>query len=409
MVLARFLRDFVRYGRLTLIDGHGQRFDAIGSEPGPAVVARLHDRNLHWRLLLDPSLALGEGYMDGRITLEQGGIYDLLALCIQNLAARKGRNALFDQIERLQVMFRSFAQRNSRDNAKRNVAHHYDLSDALYDLFLDRDRQYSCAYFAAPDMTLDQAQRAKQRHLAAKLLLKPGQRVLDIGSGWGGLALSLARLGNCDVTGITLSPSQRDVAEQRAKAAGLAERVRYQLVDFRDVEGPFDRIVSVGMFEHVGVPHYRDFFARAAALLKDDGVAVLHSIGRSDGPGATNHWIRKYIFPGGYSPALSEVLPWIERAGLFVTDVEVLRLHYAETLRHWRERFMAARDDVKRIYDDRFCRMWEFYLAGSEVTFRWGGHIVFQIQMAKRIDAVPLTRDYIYETERQIASAIAAE
>jgi len=233
--------------------------------------------------------------------------------------------------------------------------------------------------------------------------------VLDIGSGWGGLALNLARLGSCDVTGITLSPSQRAVATRRARDAGLDGRVRYDLVDWRDVAGPFDRIVSVGMFEHVGVPHYAHFFRRLAELLTDDGVAVLHSIGRADGPGVTNPWIRKYIFPGGYSPALSEVLPWIERAGLYVTDVEVLRLHYAETLRHWRKRFMAARAEVARIYDERFCRMWEFYLAGSEATFRWGGHMVFQIQMSRRVDAVPLTRDYMYETERRIANAVAAE
>jgi cyclopropane-fatty-acyl-phospholipid synthase len=409
MILAHFLEDFVRYGRLTVIDADGRQVIAQGALPGPSVTARLHDRSLKRRLLIDPSLAVGEGYMDGRITLEEGDLYDLLSLCMQNLAVRKGRWAPFDLIGRAQWLMRSFAQRNSRDTARRNVAHHYDLSDALYDLFLDRDRQYSCGYFTSPSDTLDQAQRAKQRHLAAKLLLAPGQRVLDVGSGWGGLALNLARLGNCDVTGITLSPPQREVAERRAAEAGMASRVRYQLVDFRDIAGPFDRIISVGMFEHVGVPYYRTFFERIAELLTDDGVAVLHSIGRADGPGTTNSWIRKYIFPGGYSPALSEVLPWIERAGLIVTDVEILRLHYAETLQLWRKRFMAARDEVRRIYDDRFCRMWEFYLAGSEVTFRWGGHMVFQIQMAKRVNAVPLTRDYMYETERRIASAVAAE
>jgi cyclopropane-fatty-acyl-phospholipid synthase len=409
MILAHFLRDFVRYGRLTVIDATGRRCTAVGPQPGPSVTARLHDRSMDWRLLVDPSLAVGEGYMDGRITVEDGDLYDLLALCMLNLSARHGRWAPFDMIERVQWMLRTFAQRNGRDTARRNVAHHYDLSDAMYDLFLDRDRQYSCAYFTSPNDTLEQAQRAKQRHLAAKLMLAPGQRVLDVGSGWGGLALNLARLGNCDVTGITLSPPQREVAERRAAEAGLASRVRYQLVDFRDVVGPFDRIVSVGMFEHVGLPNYREFFRRIADLLTDDGVAVLHSIGRADGPGATNAWIRKYIFPGGYSPALSEVLPWIERAGLFATDIEVLRLHYAETLRHWRKRFMAARDEVARIYDERFCRMWEFYLAGSEATFRFGGHMVFQIQLAKRVDAVPLTRDYMYETERRIASAVAAE
>jgi cyclopropane-fatty-acyl-phospholipid synthase len=408
MVLARVMQNFVQHGRLTLIDAHGVTHRFVGPLPGPTVTTRLHDPRLHWRMAVDPGLAIGEAYMDGTLTVEDGEIYDLAALCMQNLVAKRPK-ALFDLLDRLQITFRGFAQRNDRDNAKRNVAHHYDLSDALYDLFLDRDRQYSCAYFTAPADTLDQAQRAKQRHLAAKLLLAQGQRVLDIGSGWGGLSLYLARLGNCDVTGITLSPSQREVAERRAREAGLDGRVRYNLTDWRDVQGPFDRIVSVGMFEHVGVPHYKAFFQRLADLLTDDGVAVLHSIGRADGPGATNPWIRKYIFPGGYSPALSEVLPWVERAGLYVTDIEILRLHYAETLRHWRKRFMAAREQVMRIYDERFCRMWEFYLAGSEATFRWGGHIVFQIQMSKRVDAVPLTRDYMYETERQIAKAVAAE
>jgi cyclopropane-fatty-acyl-phospholipid synthase len=408
MVLARVMRNFVQHGRLTVVDANGVTHRFVGRLPGPTVTTRLHDKRLNWRMATDPSLAIGEAYMDGTLTVEDGEIYDLIALCMQSLVAERPR-ALFDLLARVQIAFRDFAQRNDRDNAKRNVAHHYDLSDALYDLFLDRDRQYSCAYFTTPNDTLDQAQRAKQRHLAAKLLLAPGQRVLDIGSGWGGLALNLARLGNCDVTGITLSPSQRDVAERRAQEAGLDGRVRYQLIDWRDVEGPFDRIVSVGMFEHVGVPNYKAFFQRLADLLADDGVAVLHSIGRADGPGATNPWIRKYIFPGGYSPALSEVLPWIERAGLYVTDIEILRLHYAETLRHWRKRFMAARDEVARIYDERFCRMWEFYLAGSEATFRWGGHIVFQIQMSKRVDAVPMTRDYMYETERLIAKAVAAE
>jgi len=410
MVLARFLDGFVRHGRITLTDACGRSHRTVGALPGPEVAVRLHDRRLHWRLLVNPGLSVGEAYMDGTLTLDQGDVYDLIELCMLNayVGDRRGR-ALFDVVDYLQTLLRRFAQDNHHDRARRNVAHHYDLSDTLYDLFLDRDRQYSCAYFTSPGDSLEQAQRAKQRHLAAKLLLRPGLRVLDIGSGWGGLALSLARIGEVDVTGITLSPPQREVAERRAAEVGLGGRVRYKLCDWRDVRGPFDRIVSVGMFEHVGVPHYRAFFQRLRELLAEDGVAVLHSIGRADGPGATNPWIRKYIFPGGYSPALSEVLPWIERADLHVTDVEVLRLHYAETLRHWRRRFLASRDRVAQLYDERFCRMWEFYLAGSELTFRICGHMVFQIQMAKRVGTVPLTRDYMYETERTLMNAVAAE
>jgi cyclopropane-fatty-acyl-phospholipid synthase len=302
-----------------------------------------------------------------------------------------------------------FQQYNPLHAARENVAHHYDLSDTLYDLFLDIDRQYSCAYFTRPDVTLETAQADKKRHIAAKLLLRPGQKVLDIGCGWGGLALYLARECGVQVTGLTLSSEQLKVAERRAAAAGLADRVRFHLRDYRTETGRYDRIVSVGMFEHVGVVHYPAFFRKLDELLSPDGVALLHSIGRMDGPGATNPWIRKYIFPGGYSPAMSEVLPEVEKVGLWITDIEVLRLHYAETLRHWRQRFLANRERIKNLYDERFCRMWEFYLAGSEVAFRHQGHIVFQMQIAKRVDAVPLTRDYMFDWERQRDPGLSAD
>jgi cyclopropane-fatty-acyl-phospholipid synthase len=286
----------------------------------------------------------------------------------------------------------------------------FPLSDQLYDLFLDDDRQYSCGYFTGPTDDINRAQLDKKRHLAAKLRLTPGMRVLDIGSGWGGLALHLANAGASDVTGITLSKEQLKVSRERAERAGLAARVRFEFCDYRELTGQFDRVVSVGMFEHVGVNHYPAFFAKLKSLLTDDGIAVLHSIGRMDGPGATNPWIRKYIFPGGYSPALSEVLPGIERQGLWTTDIEILRLHYAQTLRLWRQRFEANRERIAALYDERFCRMWEFYLIGSELAFRHGGHMVFQIQLAKRQDAVPLTRDYITAGERSgLDQAVAAE
>jgi cyclopropane-fatty-acyl-phospholipid synthase len=296
--------------------------------------------------------------------------------------------------------FRRWQQYNPIPRAHRNVAHHYDLSGTLYDLFLDADRQYSCAYFPTPGIPIEAAQANKKRHIASKLLLKPGQKVLDIGSGWGGLALYLARECDVEVTGLTLSSEQLKVAQHRAAAAGLAERVRFELCDYRVHQGSYDRIVSVGMFEHVGVPHYRDFFATVKRLLTPDGVALLHSIGRMDGPYVTNPWMRKYIFPGGYSPALSEVVPVVEQAKVWITDIEILRLHYAETLKAWRQRFNANRERIRALYDERFCRMWEFYLAASEVAFRQQGHIVFQMQLSKSIDAVPLTRDYMFDWER---------
>jgi cyclopropane-fatty-acyl-phospholipid synthase len=286
------------------------------------------------------------------------------------------------------------------------VAHHYDLDGRLYSLFLDADRQYSCAYFETPDTSLDDAQLAKKRHLAAKLLLdKPDTRVLDIGCGWGGLGLYLADVTGADVTGVTLSQEQHAIANERAAERGLSQHARFELQDYRDVPGPFDRIVSVGMFEHVGVGHYDEFFKQCARLLADDGVMVLHSIGRSEGPSVTNPWISKYIFPGGYIPALSEVLPYIEKHGLLVTDIEILRLHYAETLKAWRERFMAHREEAERIYDRRFVRMWEFYLAASEMSFRDQNMMNFQIQITKKQGVTPMTRDYMLETERALQAA----
>ncbi len=282
------------------------------------------------------------------------------------------------------------------------MAHHYDLDGRLYSLFLDADRQYSCAYFERPDQSLDDAQLAKKRHLAAKLLLKPGQRVLDIGSGWGGLGLYLAEMAGSAVTGVTLSEEQLAVANERATEKNIADKAQFRLQDYRDITEQFDRIVSVGMFEHVGVTHYNTFFRKCAQMLDDDGVMVLHSIGRSEGPGITNPWIAKYIFPGGYIPALSEVLPAVERAGLLVTDIEILRLHYADTLKAWRQRFLAHREEVEKIYDKRFIRMWEFYLASSEMAFRQQNLMTMQIQVTKRQGVVPITRDYIALEEQRL-------
>src|SRR5437763_3683788 len=304
-------------------------------------------------------------------------------------------------------LIRRFLQYNPVPRARRNVAHHYDLSDQLYEMCLDSDRQYSCAYFRALEDDLETAQYNKKRHIASKLLLRPGDRVLDIGCGWGGMALYLATECDVEVTGLTLSAEQHAVAQRRAAAAGLSDRVRFFLRDYREEPGQYDRIVSVGMFEHVGMNHYDRFFAQLKSMLNPDGVALLHAIGRMDGPGSTNPWLRKYIFPGGYSPALSEVTPAVERARLWITDIEILRLHYADTPRAWRVRFEQNRDRIRALYDERFCRMWDIYLTGSEIAFRRQSHIVFQMQLAQRIETVPLTRDYMVDWEREHTGAAA--
>jgi cyclopropane-fatty-acyl-phospholipid synthase len=398
MLLSAMLRHIVRRGTFRVYDADGQ-LHVFSGEPWRTITMRLHEPAVARELFFNGRLKLGEAFMDGRLTVEDGSIYDLLdflglnmSLAPPHLIMRVG-----DEIGRL---LRVFQQYNPLHTARKNVAHHYDLSDTLYSLFLDNDRQYSCAYFVTPNDTLEEAQSNKKRHLAAKLLLEPGQQVLDIGCGWGGLAIYLAQQCDVQVTGITLSVEQLRVAQRRAAEARVSDRVRFELMDYREITGRYDRIVSVGMFEHVGVVHYPAFFQHLREILADDGVALLHSIGRSDGPGHTNAWMRKYIFPGGYSPAISEVVPVVERTGLWITDIEVLRLHYAETLRQWRARFLANRDRVRALYDERFCRMWEFYLAASEVAFRRDGHINFQMQLAKRVDTVPLTRDYMFDWER---------
>ncbi len=339
--------------------------------------------------------------MDGSLRLERGTLWDLMDLLCKNLAGQP--DGWLVRLAR--PIISSLTQHNSRRLSRRNVSHHYDLSNKLYRLFLDKDLQYSCAYFKRPDLTLDAAQTAKKRHLIAKLQLQAGQRVLDIGCGWGGLALSIAEAANVEVLGITLSREQLEVAKQRASEAGLSERVKFKLMDFRDVrKDAFDRIVSVGMFEHVGAPNYAAFFEQIHKLLSPSGIAVLHAIGRMHGPSITSRWMQKYIFPGGYIPALSQVIPHVERCGFWLTDLEILRLHYANTLRLWRERIQQSREAVEKLYDQRFCRMWEYYLVASEMSFRYAGFMVFQIQLAKAVGAVPLTRDYLFEAEGKATS-----
>jgi cyclopropane-fatty-acyl-phospholipid synthase len=393
-----FLSRFIRRGSVTFTTASGASF-TCGDGTGTPVAVRFTTPEAERHLLTDPELALGETYTDGTFVVDNGTITDLLAIAMDqpDLSPRWGK---------LQWWGRYFArhiqQFNPRGRAKRNVSRHYDLDGRLYRLFLDADMQYSCAYFETPDATLDDAQLAKKRHVVAKLGVKPGHRVLDIGCGWGGLGLYLAEMTGATVTGVTLSEEQFSVANARAGEQGLSDRARFLLQDYRDTPGPFERIVSVGMFEHVGVDYYDTYFNRCAELLTDDGAMVLHAIGRPEGPGITNPWIAKYIFPGGYIPALSEVLPAIERSGLLVTDIEILRLHYAETIKAWRERFLARREEAAKLYDEHFVRMWEFYLAASEMSFRKQNGMVFQIQLAKRQDAVPLTRDYIGREEQRL-------
>ncbi len=395
------LRRWIRNGRLSLVCPDGS-LRSYGDGKGREIRARITSRKWMRRLLLDADRWLGEAYMDGGLVMEQGDIADFMTLLMANV-----READYPLFVRWLELFRRRAfrlrNRNSRQRSRRNVAHHYDLDGRLYDLFLDADRQYSCAYFDAPGCDLEAAQLAKKRHLAAKLAIRPGMRILDIGCGWGGLALYLAQVyDDVRVVGITLSTEQLEHARARAERLGLADRVEFRLQDYRDISERFDRIVSVGMFEHVGVPHFPAFFRKVRELLADDGVAVLHSINRADGPGVTSRWIDRYIFPGGYIPAMSEVLPAIEKTGLIVSDVEILRRHYADTLKHWRERFMARSLRAAELYDDRFVRMWEFYLAGSEAMFRSGLMNNFQIQMVKHNEALPLTRDYMFEEERRL-------
>ena len=400
-LLDAILTRFILRGRLSVRYPSGRFTTYAGQHDGPAAGLELRTRRALRGLITNPALSLGECYMDGELLPLGATIYDLLDVLILNQCDGGGHPGL-SVFGGARHAVRRVSQWNPATRARRNVAHHYDVGDRLYALFLDADWQYSCAYFRTGRETLEEAQVAKKRHIAAKLLLdRPNLRVLDIGCGWGGMALTLARDYGAQVLGITLSSEQLARARVRAAEAGLEDRVQFQLLDYRDaaITGPFDRIVSVGMFEHVGLNHYGAFFRRMRALLAPEGVALLHAIGRSDGPGETNPWLRRYIFPGGYSPALSEVFAAVERSGLVATDVEVLRLHYAETLRHWRRRFNSHRDEIAALYDERFCRMFEFYFAGSELAFRRAGHMVWQLQVSPTVAGVPLTRDYMAAAE----------
>lgn len=385
---------FIQIGNLIVIDHKQNRF-TYSKSLTPPIIMRLHSKKIERQLCLNPELALGEGYMRGEITLDHGNIYDLLYLLILNMKDRSFSPFGLLQ-DKASYLFRNILQYNPISRAKSHVEQHYNLSKEFYKLFLDQDLQYSCAYFHNINETLELAQMHKKKHLAAKLKLQPGQKVLDIGCGWGGLALHLAKEENVEVTGLTLSQEQLAVATERAKSAGLSDRVRFYLRDYREEKNEYDRIISVGMFEHVGVQYYPLFFKQIYSLLNKEGLAVLHSIGCSSGPSTTGPWLRKYIFPGGYCPALSETLASFEPSKLLITDIEILHHHYAETLRHWRTNFLHHYEKIKLMFGEQFCRMWEFYLAGCEVAFRLRGYMVFQIQMVKDLHLAPLMRTYLY-------------
>ena len=393
-LLRAMFRKFFVVGSLDVQMPNGEK-QTFGDRQADPVSISIKDAATARKICLNPELSVGEAYMDGTLTIENDDLHGFLTIVLSNIA--KSEELPISRVLRSwRNLCRNLLQFNTSWMARSNVEHHYDLSDRLYELFLDEDRQYSCAYFEDEGDSLEYAQIQKKRHIANKLLLSPGQKVLDIGSGWGGMGITLAKEYGVDVTGVTLSTQQQKKANERAAEAGETHRAKFLLKDYRSIEGTFDRIVSVGMFEHVGAPHYLEFFKKIRDILADDGIALLHTIGRSGPPGSTNPWITKYIFPGGYVPAMSETMAAIEKAGLTVTDVEVLRLHYAETLKNWHSRFMSNIEEIRKEYDDRFCRMWRFYLLSCEMTFRYNDQVVFQFQIAKRKDAVPLTRDYLY-------------
>ena len=390
-----YIRKTIIKGKLSVEFPSGEIF-VVGEDSAEPIKIKITNEKTLKRLCLNPSLALGESYMDEGLTIEGDDLKGLGELVFINIANLEN-TPITKFINFFMKCIRKITQFNNQIRARKNIQHHYDLTDELYVLFLDKDRQYSCAYFTSQENSLEQAQINKKDHIAKKLLIEPGMDILDIGSGWGGLGLTLAKDYGARVKGVTLSTEQHKISNRRAREEALADQVDFSLMDYRAVKDKFDRIVSVGMFEHVGVPHYREYFSSIRNLLKEDGVALLHTIGRSSPPAGTNAWLAKYIFPGGYVPALSETMQAIEKEGLMVNDIEFLRLHYAETLAHWYTRFMSNIDRIRDIYDERFCRMWRYYLVMCEMSFRYGGLAVFQIQLSHKNDIVPITRDYLYK------------
>ena len=395
MQLARFLNNVFKKDGFILIDANSKSYIIGNPKSENPIKLKILNKNLHYKLLFHPDLYFGEAYTDGEIIIENGTLTDFLDLSLMNFG-RGELNFFSSLINKLRGSYRYFTNFNFIKKSIKNVSHHYDISDDLYDLFLDPKRQYSCAYFKNETDTLETAQNNKIQHIIKKLNIKPNQKVLDIGCGWGSLAIDIAISANCEVTGITLSENQFNYCNKKAKELNLENQLNFKLMDYRELNEKFDRIVSVGMFEHVGRKFYKKFFSQVEKLLKDDGVSLIHTIGSVNPPRDPHPWITKYIFPGGYTPSLSEVTTPIEKAGLIVADIEVLRLHYMHTLRNWKDNCIRNKDKIIQMFDERFFRMWEFYLAGCEMAFKWGDQVVFQMQLIKKHSAVPNTRDYIY-------------
>ena len=395
MKLINFLNKLIKNDGFVLIDADKNQYTIGKPQKKDPLKLKILDKNLHHKLLLHPDLYFGEAYTNGSVLIENGSLTEFLDIILKNVG--RGEINFYSRVlNQLKGFYRSLTNFNLIKKSKQNVAHHYDISEKLYDLFLDKNRQYSCAYFKNEKETLEQAQENKMNHIIKKLNLKPNQRVLDIGSGWGTLAIEIAKKSKCEVVGITLSENQLKYSKQKAKELNLENQVDFRLIDYRQLNEKFDRIVSVGMFEHVGRKFYQTYFNTVSKLLYDNGVALIHTIGSSMPPRNPHPWITKYIFPGGYTPSLSEVSLPIEKSGLIVTDLEVLRMHYAYTLRNWKERFLSKKNEVLEMFDERFLRMWEFYLAGCEMAFKWGDQVVFQFQLTKKNNTIPNIRDYIY-------------
>ncbi len=396
MQLARFLNKLFKTGGFVLIDANLNKHIIGSPEKNNPITIKLLDKKLHYKLFFFPDLYLGEAYADGVLKIENGDLTDFLNLALKNLG-RNETNIFSQLLNKFQGSYRYLTNFNFIKKSKMNVSHHYDISDNLYDLFLDSKRQYSCAYFNNENDSLEVAQSNKINHIIKKLNLKSNEKVLDIGSGWGSLAIEIAKTSKCEVTGITLSKNQLDYSVKKAKELNLENQVTFRLMDYREINEKFDKIVSVGMFEHVGRKFYKKFFSQVNKLLKNDGIALIHTIGSVNPPRDPHPWITKYIFPGGYTPSMSEVTGPIEKSGLAVSDVEVLRMHYSHTLRHWKQNFLNNREKVLEKFDEKFFRMWEFYLTSCEMAFKWGDQVVYQLQLIKNFKSTPIRRDYIYK------------
>ncbi len=396
MYLVNFLNGLVKEDGFELVDANSKSYLIGKPKKENPIRFKILDKKLHWKLLLNPDLYLGEAYTNGSIVIENGTLTEFLDIALKNVGRRQSINSITNVLGKFRRVYRYITNFNLIGKSKENVAHHYDISNKFYDLFLDEKRQYSCAYFKNEDDTLEVAQNNKIDHIIKKLNLKPNQKVLDIGCGWGTLALDIAKKTQCEVVGITLSKNQLEYAQQKAKEMNLENQVEFRLADYRQLNEKFDRVVSVGMFEHVGRKFYNKYFNKVFDFLNEDGVALIHTIGSVNPPRGPQPWITKYIFPGGYTPSLSEVSLPIEKSGLIISDIEVLRMHYAHTLKNWKERFMSKKEKVLEMFDEKFFRMWEFYLVSCEMAFKWSDQVVFQFQLTKKFKGTPITRDYIY-------------